>query len=65
MLDPQGECWEVAGLYCCDGSTFPTPTGASGWSLCVCGRVGWGWGLVYLFWGAGEGGASSMDAGSS
>lgn len=33
VLDPQGECWEVAGLYCCDGSTFPTPTGER-WALC-------------------------------
>ncbi|PSC68186.1 Long-chain-alcohol oxidase FAO1 isoform A [Micractinium conductrix] len=28
-LDPSGECWEVAGLYCADGSTFPTPTGVN------------------------------------
>ncbi|EFN52938.1 hypothetical protein CHLNCDRAFT_137296 [Chlorella variabilis] len=27
VLDPQGECWDVSGLYCLDGSTFPTPTG--------------------------------------
>lgn len=27
VLDPAGECWEAAGLYCMDGSTFPTPTG--------------------------------------
>jgi long-chain-alcohol oxidase len=27
VLDPSGECWEVAGLYCADGSCFPTPTG--------------------------------------
>lgn len=41
VLDPQGECWEVAGLYCCDGSTFPTPTGKTtptcpAPSLCSC-----------------------------
>lgn len=29
VLDPTGECWEVAGLYCMDGSTFPTPTGVN------------------------------------
>lgn len=29
VLDPSGECWEVAGLYCLDGSTFPTPTGVN------------------------------------
>lgn len=28
-LDPQGQCWEVAGLYAADGSTFPTPTGVN------------------------------------
>ncbi|KAL4422311.1 hypothetical protein ABPG75_008508 [Micractinium tetrahymenae] len=29
VLDPAGECWEAAGLYCMDGSTFPTPTGVN------------------------------------
>ncbi|KAL4425046.1 hypothetical protein ABPG77_001824 [Micractinium sp. CCAP 211/92] len=29
VLDPSGECWEAAGLYCMDGSTFPTPTGVN------------------------------------
>ncbi len=27
VLDSTGECWEVANLYCCDGSTFPTSLG--------------------------------------
>jgi long-chain-alcohol oxidase len=27
VLDPAGECWDVAGLYCCDGSALPTSTG--------------------------------------
>lgn len=29
VLDPAGECWEAAGLYCMDGSTFPTSTGVN------------------------------------
>ena len=29
VLDPGGQCWEVAGLYAADGSTFPTPTGVN------------------------------------
>jgi choline dehydrogenase-like flavoprotein len=28
-LDPAGECWDVPGLYCMDGSTLPTPTGVN------------------------------------
>jgi long-chain-alcohol oxidase len=27
VLDPTGESWEVANLYCFDGSTFPTSLG--------------------------------------
>lgn len=27
--DPSGECWDVAGLHCLDGSAFPTPTGVN------------------------------------
>lgn len=29
VLDPAGECWEVAGLHCCDGSALPTSTGVN------------------------------------
>lgn len=29
VQDPSGECWEVAGLHCLDGSAFPTPTGVN------------------------------------
>ncbi len=29
VLDPRGECWEVAGLYCLDASTFPTASGVT------------------------------------
>ncbi|GAB4819154.1 hypothetical protein N2152v2_006200 [Parachlorella kessleri] len=29
VLDPRGECWEVAGLYCLDASTFPTASGVN------------------------------------
>lgn len=28
-LDPDGQCWEVAGLYCADASVFPTPSGVN------------------------------------
>lgn len=28
-LDPDGQCWEVAGLYCADASVFPSPTGVN------------------------------------
>lgn len=27
VVNPTGESWEVANLYCCDGSTFPTSLG--------------------------------------
>ncbi|KAH7617681.1 hypothetical protein Ndes2526B_g07546 [Nannochloris sp. 'desiccata'] len=27
VLDPTGESWEVANMYCCDGSTLPTSLG--------------------------------------
>jgi len=29
VLDPGGECWECAGVYCCDGSAMPTPSGVN------------------------------------
>lgn len=28
-LDPDGQCWQVAGLYCADASVFPTPSGVN------------------------------------
>lgn len=28
VADPQGECWDVEGLYICDASALPTSTGA-------------------------------------
>jgi hypothetical protein len=27
--DPHGEVWDVSGLYCADGSVFPTPSGVN------------------------------------
>lgn len=27
VADPQGQCWDVAGLYICDASALPTSTG--------------------------------------
>jgi len=29
VLDADGECWDVAGLYAADASTFPSPTGVN------------------------------------
>lgn len=29
VLDSNGECWDVGGVYCCDGSTFPTSLGVN------------------------------------
>ena len=66
-LDPDGQCWEVAGLFCADASVFPTPSGVnpmvtvSAMAHMIATRIAGGWsagrrvrGLELAYEGEGE-----------